>query len=433
MNSIFWSRKASGRFASCAMGLLIAAAGCNITSVQDPAIVQPPDVITPSGAASLRVGALSSLFGAFSAQSLYTGLFVDEFTFPPTIANSFAASEDERRLSASNPGNFPFNQFSGGRINAILAITTAKQVAAQPTWHIGELYALIAATELEFAEDLCSGVPIAVVQNFTPSYGPTLSTHQLLDQTLTDLDSAAKYSTGNDSIANLVAVLRGRTYSDSGDLAAASAAVQNVPLGFAYTAELSDTTNQNVIYRLIVLNGEETVSDREGINGLPFVSAADPRVTTVAVQPNGITVLAPASASNGSAPLILASGIEAQLLSAEAALATGQTSVWATILNNLRQNAITPSMSALTLDSTTSASPSMQLAVMFRERAFWLFATGHRLGDMRRLVRRYGLAANSVYPTGLYMGGPATYGSSVVYPVAEQDDPNYHGCLNLNP
>jgi hypothetical protein len=70
--------------------------------------------------------------------------------------------------------------------------------------------------------------------------------------------------------------------------------------------------------------------------------------------------------------------------------------------------------------------------VMFRERAFWLFATGHRLGDMRRLVRQYNLPANSVYPIGPYHGGPATYGSSVVYPVAEQNNPNYHGCYDLN-
>ena len=28
--------------------------------------------------------------------------------------------------------------------------------------------------------------------------------------------------------------------------------------------------------------------------------------------------------------------------------------------------------------------------LLFSERAFWMFATGHRLGDMRRLIRQYG-------------------------------------------
>jgi hypothetical protein len=417
---------------ACTIGLWMVAAGCSdITQVQNPAVVQPPDIITPSGAASLRAGALSTLFGSFSQQSLYSGLLVDEFTVASSA--TLASPEDQRRLTITNPGNFPFNGLSTGRVNAILAIATLKQVGSQPTWQIGELYSLLAAAELDFAENLCSGVPLASIQGFIPSYGPTLSTHQLLSQALTDLDSAAKYTTGSDSIANLVAVLRGRIYSDSGDLADAAAAVQKVPLGFAYAAELSDTTNMNAIYQGIISYGEETVSDREGINGLPFVSAMDPRLPIITLQSNGLTVNAPANASNGSSPLILASGVEAQLLSAEAALSAGQTATWATILNNLRQNAITPSMASLTPDSTTTASSSMQLAVMFRERAFWLFATGHRMGDVRRLVRRYGLPANSVYPTGLYFGGPATYGSSVVYLVTEQDDPNYHGCLNQDP
>jgi hypothetical protein len=402
--------------------------------VQDPAVVQPGDLQTPEGAASLRAGALSVFFGEFSAQTLQTGLFVDEFTFTPAEAGAGAtAAADQRNLTPANPGNYPFAGLSDARVNALLAIATMEYAAPQPTWHIGEMYALIAAAELEFDENLCSGVPLTIVQNFTPSYGPALSTSQLLGRVLTDLDSAAKYSTGSDSIANLVAVLRGRAYSDGGDLAAAATAVQNVPLAFAYAAELSDTTQINVLYENIVANGLETVSDREGINGMPFVSAADPRVPTITVQANGNTVNAPASASNGSAPLILASGIEAGLLEAEAALKAGQTSSWATTLNNLRQNGITPSMAALTPDSSTSASPAMQLAVMFRERAFWLFATGHRLGDLRRLVRQYGLPVNSVYPTGLYQGGPATYGSSVVFPTNDQYNPNYHGCLNSNP
>jgi starch-binding outer membrane protein, SusD/RagB family len=427
MKSILWS------FRPCAVGLVTAAVACsNITSVENPAVLQPPDLITPTGAASLRAGALNTLYNSFSNQSFFTGLFGDEFTLPSS-GTGFATAEDQRRLSVSNPGSFPFSGFSAGRISAIEAISTLQQVSPQPTWHIGELYAVIAATELEFAEDLCSGVPMATVSGFTPSYGPTLSTHQLLVTALTDLDSAAKYSTGSDSIADLVAVLRGRAYSDSGDLADALTAVGNVPVSFAYTAELSDTTNINEIYNVIVLNGQATVSDREGINGLPFISAGDPRVPVVALQVSGNNVSAPANDLNGSAPLILASGVEAQLIAAEAELAAGQTSNWAAILNNLRENAIAPAMADLTADSTTTASASMQVAVMFRERAFWLFATGHRLGDLRRLVRQYGLSANSVYPTGAYFGGPSTYGESVVYPVAEQNDPNYHGCLNQNP
>jgi hypothetical protein len=54
--------------------------------------------------------------------------------------------------------------------------------------------------------------------------------------------------------------------------------------------------------------------------------------------------------------------------------------------------------------------------VLFSERAFWLFMTGHRLGDLRRLVYQYGLPQNAVYPTGDYHKG-GVYGSDVVFPL----------------
>ena len=416
-----------------ALAVLMLAAGCsNLTNVTDPAVITPPDIISPEGAASLRTGALNDLFGYFSSQSLYSGLFVDEFTVA-IAGDAGLFPEDQRVLSPNHAGSYPFGGLSDGRNNALIALGAMKQFSP-PHWQIAELYALVAAVELEFSEDLCSGVSLAVVTGFAPSYGPTYSRQQLVRQALIDLDSAASYATSSDSIANLVAVLRGRAYSDSGNLAAAATAVQNVPLSFAYTAELSDTTNMNVIYQQTVNGGLLTISDREGINGLPFVSANDPRVPIVSVQVNGVTINGIGTVANGSAPLIMGSGIEAQLLEAEAALSAGQVGTWANILNNLRQTAITPAMPELTADSTTTASPSMQLAVMFRERAFWLFGTGHREGDVRRLVRQYGVPATTVYPIGPYLGGPSQYGSSVVFPVGgEQPDPGYHGCLNINP
>jgi len=104
-----------------------------------------------------------------------------------------------------------------------------------------------------------------------------------------------------------------------------------------------------------------------------------------------------------------------------------------------------PATQSLTADSTTTASPAMQVDVMFRERALWLFGTGRRLGDMRRLVRQYGRDQATVFPVGPYpltgnpnlFGSsalPATYGSDVNFPIrsVESANPNFHGCLNRN-
>jgi hypothetical protein len=72
--------------------------------------------------------------------------------------------------------------------------------------------------------------------------------------------------------------------------------------------------------------------------------------------------------------------------------------------------------------------------LLFRERAFWLFGTGHRHGDLRRLVRQYGRNANDVFPTGPYRSG-RVYGNDITaaFPrTSESRNPNYRGCLDRN-
>jgi hypothetical protein len=65
----------------------------------------------------------------------------------------------------------------------------------------------------------------------------------------------------------------------------------------------------------------------------------------------------------------------------------------------------------------------------------WTFTRGHRLGDLRRLVRFYGRNVNDVYPRGVhYRGG--NYGTDVNLPVPqqEQNNPNYTGgCSTSTP
>ena len=70
--------------------------------------------------------------------------------------------------------------------------------------------------------------------------------------------------------------------------------------------------------------------------------------------------------------------------------------------------------------------------LLFRERAFWLFATGHRLGDLRRLIRQYGRDPEAVFPTGDYFKAGLTYGAQVNLPLPrrETNNPNVEGCLN---
>ena len=40
------------------------------------------------------------------------------------------------------------------------------------------------------------------------------------------------------------------------------------------------------------------------------------------------------------------------------------------------------------------------MTLFFREKAFWTFGRGQRLGDERRLVRQYGRTQDQVFPVG---------------------------------
>jgi hypothetical protein len=150
----------------------------------------------------------------------------------------------------------------------------------------------------------------------------------------------------------------------------------------------------------------------------------------------GVSYYAPLRYPDGGAPIVIASGIEARLIEAEAALRAGQTQ-WLAILNDLRRTQLSPALP----DTTDPGTEAARVDLLFRERAFWLFGTAHRLGDLRRLISRYGRASESVFPTGdFYLGGftqfspKETYGTatSIPFPGALETphNPAVTGCTS---
>ncbi len=82
-------------------------------------------------------------------------------------------------------------------------------------------------------------------------------------------------------------------------------------------------------------------------------------------------------------------------------------------------------------DPGTDAS---RVDLQFREKAFWTFSRGQRLGDMRRLITQYGRTEPNVFPQGVhYKGG--TYGTDMNLPIVtdERNNPNFKGCTDRNP
>jgi len=297
------------------------------------------------------------------------------------------------------------------------------------------------------AETYCSGVPITKLDaSGNPIPGVPLTTQQLLDSALNRFTLALSVAKakGNSRLTDLarVGTARALLFKSNTNLAAAADTVAAVSPTFQYIVFSSGNTGRqnNGVFELQWLEGRWTQADKEGTNGLPFRSANDPRTPFLDLGlgfDNQREVFGTLKYSSRDASTVLASYTEAQLIIAEAQLAAGNYAAAGgtlDILNTLRADA---GMTALAPAATGQA----QLLQLFSERAFWLYLSEHRLGDLRRLSRAapagYGLNSESLFPTGTYTGrGGGVYGPDVNFPIPLDEslsNPNSQGCIDRNP
>ena len=418
--------------------------GCaDLTKVDAPDLIQRPALTNPNGAITLFNGAVSSFYNVFgSALSnsgpyvTASGLFSDELTASGLTGT--IQDVDRRTLPEASTVNFgPYTQLQAARTNQLQTLSALQQALPSQRWRIGQIFAQTAQLETLIAEMFCSGVPLSALgSDFSPLYGPPLTTAQLLQRAVADFDSALAYATDSARILNMAQVGRGRALLDLNRPADATAAVASVPTTFVFVIEHSAAVTPNTVASLIITNRIVSIPDREGGNGLNYISANDPRISPVLIGTglDGATPLyRPARLTSTASPNILANGTEARLIEAEAALKAGDVTTWLAKLNLLRATAVSPAMAPLTDPGT----PDTRLDLLFRERALWLFLTGHRLGDMRRLVRQYGRAIDAVFPVGTYKyGGPV--GTDVTMPMVVAESANNplmagKGCIDRNP
>jgi hypothetical protein len=255
------------------------------------------------------------------------------------------------------------------------------------------------------------------------------------------------------AVRNAAAITKARILVDQGQFASAAAAVpvSLIPSTYQYVQAFSVATTDNGVWSFNNSQARYTVGDSFDIvngkvnvikNALPFVSANDPRVPTRAgtsfspqVKPfdTSTPMYLQQIWANRSDPVPVVSGIDARLIEAEAKLQNDIPGMMV-ILNALRASpprigTYQPTaMSALATPTTKDAATSL----FFREKAFWTFGRGQRLGDERRLVRQYGRAAEDVFPTGNFHKNGATYSNDVNLPVVdtEKTNPNFTGCID---
>jgi hypothetical protein len=423
----------------------VMAAACSpdeILKVTDPDVIEPSAVSDAAGAAALRIGAIARLNIATSggeSMFLYSGLLTDEFRSSDTFAQR--DETDQRRVQESNANvNTALRDVHRARVSAMQAAQALMQFSPESEGEIAEMFFIQAYTENMLAEHFCSGIPLS-----TPTEsGDPLTTVQVFERAIVHADSAIAMA-GDDDLSDEIkfaaAVVKGRALLNLGRYADAATAVAGVPVDFQYVNEQSESTRQNSIYSLNNDIRRYTVVDRDGGNGIDFITAADPRLPVAARVPaggfDGTTdlyrqLLFPEKAT----PFAIVTGVEAELIKAEAQIKAGNGAAALLILNNLRTTTgvlenteDAPTLTPLTLQVGEAA----QIDQLMRERAFWLYASGHRLGDLRRLIRQYGRNSETVFPTGTFHK-TGTFGTDVNFPVtqAENNNPKFNGCINRN-
>lgn len=461
----------AGIVASAALGV-----GCNTDNLLkaiDPDPVDPADLNTPDGADGVRLGAMRRWVLATAGPNsngnestwLFGGLLTDEWGTASTFVQNDQV--DKRQTGADNSTvTNAFRTLNRVRTGVNQALPLMRQWRPNdPQNKIAELYLARAFAEMQIALDFCNGTPFsdASAPDGSIVYGDPLSNDSVFKLSIVTADSGMLYATATDSqttsILNALRVIKARSQQAlakpatmAADLAAAAATVSAVPTTFSYNHTFSSTAGSNGIWGQPRSNRRYLVGDSlEGnarnilvSNAIPFFSGKDPRLPanfTVSTNgrdttksQDGLTFSRTTDIYGELTSIAVTNGLDARLIEAESQLANGN-AAWLTTLNTLRGTARTlgtvnvPVMPNLTDPGT----PSSQQDLLFREKAFWTFTRGQRLGDMRRLIRQYGRAANTVFPEGVhYRGG--TYGTDVNLPIPQQElnNPKSKGCTDRN-
>jgi starch-binding outer membrane protein, SusD/RagB family len=457
--------------ATCFVAVAFILIGCSrltdpLLNAHDPDNIPSGVTQGEAGAEGLRLGAVFRLVqvtaGADTSGKesvwLFGGFLTDEWKSGDTFAERIGA--DSRSVPESDDINERvYRDVQRARLAADQAI--AALVAFKPTakGEIGEMYFIKAYTLLELAESYCNGQALGSYdEQGKLVYGERVTNDALYQMALAATDAGlTAVGTANDALSvsarNALRVTKGRTLMDMKQYAQAATAVAAVSTDYEYLVTFKNSSIINNIWELNIAEARYVVGDSVdalGVvkNAIPFVSSGDPRVPTDAggrafdsTTPwVGQLIWSKNGPNLGDEdPVAVVNGIDARMIESEARLAAGDVAGWLSILNTLRTGP-TKVSEAVTIGGPIGetlkplADPGTadkRLSLQFREKAFWTFGRGERLGDLRRLVRQYGRASEQVFPTGAYFKG-GNYGPDVNLPVpqAELNNPNFKGCID---
>jgi hypothetical protein len=437
-----------------AMAGLAGCARSDLLGISTPDAITLSNLNSADGAEGLRVGALRNfkLMTALDESSwFYGGMLVDEWKSADTFIQR--DETDQRTVSEDNSlVTVAYRDIHRARIQAFQAAAGLVTYKPAAKAEIGEMWFVKGYAELQSALDFCNGQPFADLSSGSPDLGTPLSGTDAFKLALASFDSAlAALGSASDTASLRVKfsaqVGRGRAFLGLGQQAQAATAVAGIPKTFSFNLTWPGTQGKedNLIWGLANSARRYTMedsADRQGgriPNAMPFVSAKDPRVPSVATPKFGFDGSTPYDGQQVfpafNSPVPVANYVDAQLIVAEAQLAANDPA-WLVTLNALRAGptnigTLTVTGMAPLVDPGTAGA---RLDLLFRERAFWTFGRGQRVGDLRREIRVYNKTAAQVFPGegGINPRKNSNYGSDVNLPVpqAERNNLKFGGCTD---
>lgn len=397
------------------------------------------------GAMGAYNAALIAFNSAFTNALIQTAIFTDELESSELGLNESSIGAtgnpvDARTLNNDFSGDpAGYRQLHFVRSQGSYAAAALEHYAPSRSLAMrGHLAALQGYAVLLLADIFCSGVPLSKVdfeEDFTYKAGST--TDVLYAHSIQLFDSAIALSQDSIHFLNLALVGKARAWLALGRYDSAKYSAAMVDSGFSYQVTVrGDSANRLNAYFITATTAgisRASVGNGEGINGLQFVASGDPRSATTFLGNNsfGKATYRPSKFPPGNTfTATVGNWMEARLIVAEHALRSGNVQEWLDTLNILRASLKSSSGNSLLPPLVDPDSAGLRFDLMFNERAYWLFLTGHRQGDLRRRVRNDGLPADRVYPSGPYYGGAGMYGSSVNFPIPQEErrNPLFEGC-----
>ncbi len=445
-----------------------------LLEAENPSIIDPSSVQSAAGANAVRNGALSRLRSATANDEstwLFGGLLADEWATSSTFVQN---DETDQRQSQLNNGtvNNQLRRLYRVRTSANQAIELLVKYRPTPVAEIAEMYFARGFAELQLASDFCNGIPLSDGAGEVVTLGKPLPVAEVFAAAVASFDTAIARSSGTDAASVIVRrasqIAKARALLGIGlsNAPAAAALVAGIPTTFRYDVTASLTGGDNTLWNQPASSNRYTVSDSVQGNGrnilvanaIPFLSARDRRVPanykissngrdTVKSQDGGTYVIQVDSLWGQTSAVALTHGLDARLIEAEAALQTGNAAGMMTILNALRATPLqitapSPTATGTHPGWTVPALPALvdpgtaagRVDLLFREMAFWQFGRGHRLGNLRRLIRDYGRAADgsNTFPVGQHFKG-GVFGKDLNLPVTTDEqvgNPNFTACID---